>query len=124
MKNASILMFLLVFAWACKKDDPEKEAPSISTGDAFVISGRGTVITGTISSAGGYTLTEAGIVYGTNSSPTTADVKAMSTDFAAGTYPLEFGVTLREGFPTGTIYYRAYTIGEGKIFYGDTKRRN
>lgn len=123
MKRAIFVLALAASTLACKKDDPEKEAPTLSTGDAFTITGRGTVITGTISSAGGYTLEEAGIVYGTNSSPTTADIKSKSTDFKPGTYPAEFGVTI-QGFPAGTMYYRAYVIGEGKIFYGNTKQKN
>ncbi len=127
MKNyliASAFLLVLV-AFSCKdKKDPEPEAPQVSTGDIFSISGRGTVISGTVTSEGGYTLTEMGIVYGTSSAPTTEDIKEKADIAEVDGYPHEFAITVRGGLPTGTIYYRAYVMGGGKTFYGETKRRN
>lgn len=123
MKHAIILILVFGF-FGCKEDAKDPEAPVVTTGDAFTISGRGTVVSGTVSSAGGYTLTEAGVVYGTNSSPSVNDIKVKSTDFEPGEYPEDFSVVLREGFPAGTVYYRAYVLGDTKPFYGETKQKN
>ncbi len=80
MKRTLILLLLIATVSGCKDDKKaDPEAPTLSTGDVFVITGRGTVATGTITSAGGYSLTEAGIVYGTNSNPSVNDVKVSSS---------------------------------------------
>jgi|GEM_PF-1144061 len=127
MKNAlkQFALILLLAPVSCKdKDKVEPEAPALSTGDIFSISGRGTVITGTVSSEGGYKLSEIGVVYGTSSSPTVEDVKEKTDMTEVDGYPHEYSVVVRGGLPSGTVYYRAYVIGDGKAFYGETKRRN
>ena len=127
MKNAfkQFALLLLLLPVSCKdKNKVEPEAPSLSTGDIFTISGRGTVISGTVSSEGGYKLSEIGIVYGTSSSPTVEDIKEQTEMDKVKGYPHEYSVLLRSGLPSGTIYYRAYAIGDGKAFYGNTKRSN
>lgn len=127
MKNTlkQFALILLLIPVSCKdKDKVEPEAPALSTGDIFTISGRGTVITGTVASEGGYALTEIGIVYGTSSSPTIEDVKEKIDMEEVKGYPHEYSVVVRGGLPPGTVYYRAYVIGDGKAFYGETKRRN
>jgi phosphodiesterase/alkaline phosphatase D-like protein len=123
MKHAMIFVMLFGLA-ACKDDDPEKEPMVVTTGDIFTITGRGTVAGGTIESPGGYTATEAGIVYGTASSPTVDDVKEIADPFAPTEFPYTYTVTIRGGLPAGTIYYRAYAVAGDKIFYGQTRTRN
>ncbi len=118
-----LAFILLLTAFSCKDDKAEPEAPALSTGDIFSISGRGTVISGTVTSEGGYTLSEIGIVYGTSSAPTVDDIKEKIDMAEVDGYPHEYAITVRGGLPTGTVYYRAYVIGNGKPFYGETKRK-
>lgn len=121
LKHLAFILFL--FTFSCKDDQPDREAPALTTGDTFSISGRGTVITGTVTSEGGYSLSEIGIVYGTSSTPTVDDIKEKIDMAEVDKYPHEYSVTIRGGLPAGTIYYRAYAIGDGKAFYGETKRK-
>lgn len=119
-----LVLLALLAVISCKDKNAEPEPPALLTGDLFTISGRGTVISGTISSSGGYTLTEVGVVYGTSSAPTIEDVKEKIDMTEITAYPHEYAVTVRGGLPSGTVYYRAYATGGGKAFYGETKRRN
>lgn len=123
MKHALMFVMLLGLI-SCKDDEPEKEPIVVTTVDLFTITGRGTVGSGIIESEGGYKVTEAGIVYGTSSSPTVDDVKEKADPFAPTEFPYTFSVTIRGSLPSGTIYYRAYAAAGDKIFYGQTKTKN
>ena len=95
--------------------------PRVSTGDVFNISGRGTVLTGTVTSQGSYAITEIGIVYGNVQNPTTANTK-LSKSGSGITYPHSFEFTERGGLPgNSTLYFRAYVISNGNTYYGESK---
>jgi hypothetical protein len=95
--------------------------PNVSTGDVFNISGRGTVLTGTVSSQGSYPITEIGIVYGPNNNPTTANTK-LSKSGSGVTFPHNYEFVERGGFSgSGAVYFRAYVISNGKTYYGESK---
>ncbi|WP_367913271.1 hypothetical protein [Leadbetterella sp. DM7] len=118
-----LVFILLLIPFSCKDKTVDPEAPAVVTGDMFSISGRGTVITGTVTSEGGYKLSEIGVVYGTSSAPTIEDVKEAIDMTEVSDYPHEYAVTIRGGLPSGTVYYRAYVMANGKPFYGETKRK-
>ncbi len=118
VKMISIL-FVIGITLGCK-DKVDPESPSINTGDVFSISGRGTVVTGTIVSEGGYKITEAGVIYGTSESLTIADSKEKIDMDDIKNYPYEFSVLLR-GASSTTSHVRAYVIADGKAFYGESK---
>lgn len=113
------ISFLMAIALGCK-DKVDPESPSVTTGDVFTITGRGTVVTGTIVSEGGYKITEAGVIYGTSENVTIADSKEKIDMDDIKSYPYEFSVVLR-GASNTTSHVRAYVIAEGKAFYGVSK---
>lgn len=118
LKIISIL-FVIGIALGCK-DKVDPESPSVTTGDVFTISGRGTVVTGTIDSEGGYKITEAGVIYGATENLTIADSKEKINMDDVKSYPYEFSVVLR-GASNTTSHVRAYMIADGKDFYGVSK---
>lgn len=118
LKMISIL-FVIGIALGCK-DKVDPELPSVTTGDVFTIAGRGTVVTGTIASEGGYRITEAGVIYGTSEILTIADSKEKIDMDDIKSYPYDFSVVLR-GASNATSHVRAYVIADGKAFYGVSK---
>lgn len=94
--------------------------PKVTTGDVFSITGRGTVITGTVSSQGSYPISEIGIVYGPNNNPTTSNTK-LSKSGAGVTYPHNYEFTISGFSGTGEVYFRAYVISNGQTYYGASK---
>lgn len=94
--------------------------PRVTTGDIFSITGRGTVMTGTVNSKGSFDISEIGIVYGETQTPTTANTK-VSKSGSGITYPHNFEFSVQGFSGTGAIYYRAYVISNGVTYYGDAK---
>jgi hypothetical protein len=75
---------------------------------------------GDIASDGGSPITERGIVYGTNSNPTTANTKVADASGGIGSFTVNLS-----GLSPATFYYvRAYSINGGGTTYGNTVRLN
>lgn len=95
--------------------------PRVTTGDVFSISGRGTVLTGSVNSQGSFPITEIGIVYGPNNNPTTSNTR-LSKSGSGVTYPHNYEFLVQGGFSgTGAVYFRAYVISNGTTYYGASK---
>lgn len=94
--------------------------PRVTTGDIFSISGRGTVMTGTVNSQGSFPITEIGIVYGPTNNPTTSNTK-LSKSGSGVTFPHNYDFVVQGFGGTGAVYFRAYVISNGKTYYGTSK---
>lgn len=102
-----------------KSFETRVSAPTVITGEAFTIVGRGTVLTGEVRSQGSFPITEIGFVYGTDPNPTTAHSK-VSTTGAGKSFPYEYNFTVN--LPgSGAVYFRAYAIANGQTHYGSSK---
>ncbi len=76
--------------------------------------------TGTIATDGGSPVTERGVVYGSTSSPTTANSKVVAASGGTGS----FTVTLTGLTPATFYYVRAYAINGSGTTYGNMVRLN
>lgn len=90
------------------------DAPTVTTGNVSNISTTSASLSGTISSDGGATVTESGIAYGTNPSPTIGDNKLIY-----GTKSGTFTALLTNLTPGTSYYARAYATNSAGTSYGD-----
>jgi uncharacterized protein (TIGR02145 family) len=88
--------------------------PTLNTTDASGITQTTVTSGGTISSDGGATVTERGIVYGTSSNPTTSNTKISS-----GSGTGSFSVNVTSLNPNTTYYIRSYAINSAGTGYGN-----
>ncbi|WP_345953997.1 MBG domain-containing protein [Mucilaginibacter sp. PAMB04168] len=89
-------------------------APIVSTTATSTYAATTATLAGNVSSDGGATVTEKGVVYGTSSNPTTANSKLVNS--AAGTGGISVDAT---GLTPGTTYYfKAYAINSAGTAYG------
>lgn len=93
-----------------------KTIPVLSTNSISEISAMGGVSGGKITSNGGGTLSERGIVWGESSNPTIADKKIISPATTAS-----FSSAIITAKPSTTYYIRAYATNEIGTSYGDEK---
>jgi len=98
---------------------PPPPPAELTTNNVTDINTTTAVVGGNITSDGGAAISQRGVVYSnSNSSPTTADAKAIATTTGSGS----FSVTL-SGLTPGTFYYaRAYAINSAGTSYGNTIR--
>lgn len=113
-KIISIFFTVLVILASCKKDDPVKLAPSLSTWDIANITSESAEVSGLVV-AEGSGFSERGVCWNTTIDPTVNDSKVM-VDTVKGAL---FNVKI-EGLNYTTKYYvRAYAIGnDGSVIYG------
>ncbi|WP_345949992.1 MBG domain-containing protein [Mucilaginibacter sp. PAMB04274] len=89
-------------------------APIVSTTATSTYAATTATLAGNVSSDGGATVTEKGVVYNTSSNPTTANSKLVNS--AAGTGGISVDAT---GLTPGTTYYfKAYAINSAGTAYG------
>ena len=90
--------------------------PTVTTSSATDISYTSATVGGNVTSDGGATVTECGVVYSTNQNPTTANSKVIS---GSGIGSFTCNITnLQEGT---TYYVRAYAINKKGTSYGEQK---
>ena len=95
---------------------PASTLPTVTTSSATNISTTSVTIGGHVTSDGGASVTERGVVYSTSSNPTTANSKVTN---GSGTGSFTCNITnLQEGT---TYYVRAYAINEKGTAYGAEK---
>lgn len=108
-----VIVALLTFAWACKKEDPATKA-SLSTVAVTSITASTATSGGTISSDGGAYVTANGICWNTSGNPSINDSK---TSDAVGKEKFVSSIT---GLAPGTTYHvRAYATNEVGTSYGE-----
>jgi uncharacterized protein (TIGR02145 family) len=88
--------------------------PTLITTDASGITQTTVTTGGTISSDGGATITERGIVYGTSTNPTTSNTKVSS-----GSGTGSFSVNITSLTPNTTYFIRSYAINSAGTGYGN-----
>lgn len=89
--------------------------PGVATGAVSNISKTGATIAGSLTSDGGGTITERGIVWGLNADPTTADNKVSDAATDIGDFTADVS-----GLELNTTYHvRAYAINSAGTSYGD-----
>lgn len=104
---------LLFSLGSCKKDDSNANAPVISTSAVSNIAQNTAKCGGNVTSDGGYAITERGVCWGTNSTPTISNSK--TTD-GTGTGSFTSNLT---GLAANTTYYvRAYATNSEGTGYG------
>ena len=92
----------------------ESSVPSVLTSSASDVSYTSATVGGNVTSDGGSTVTERGVVYSTSQNPTTSNAKKTS-----GSGTGSFSVNL-SGLSEGTTYYvRAYAINSKGTSYGE-----
>jgi hypothetical protein len=114
MKNFKILAIIGILAAAgCEKSDPT--IPVINTAAATEITTTTATAGGEITSNGGAEITERGICFSkTNSMPTVADSKAVSSATTEA-----FSIELSALETSSTYYFRAYAINSVGAGYGE-----
>ena len=91
-------------------------SPSVSTTSVTDVSYTSATVGGNVTSDGGSTVTERGVVYSTSQNPTTSSSKKTS-----GSGTGSFSVSL-SGLSQGTTYYvRAYAVNNNGTSYGEQK---
>lgn len=88
-------------------------APTVTTGASSSVTAVTATCAGNVTSDGGATITERGIVYGTSVNPTTSDGKATAAG-TTGAYTADLSSLL----PSTTYHYRAYAINSEGTSYG------
>ena len=95
----------------------EMTIPAVTTTPATDISYTSATVGGKVTEDGGASVTERGVVYSTNQSPTTEDSKVV-----IGSGLGEFTCSLTDLQDGVTYYARAYAVNEKGIAYGDEVR--
>lgn len=91
--------------------------PSVSTKAATSVATFTATVNGTINSPGSFPLSEVGIVWGTVSNPTTANIK-QSKSAGGISYPHNYSFNLTGLSANTTYYFRAYAVVNGEVIYG------
>ncbi|MBN1198383.1 MAG: hypothetical protein JXA23_03450 [Bacteroidales bacterium] len=114
-----LIIVLLLFAAGCEKEDNSNETggniPVLITKEVTNITQSSATCGGNITSDGGFTVTERGVVYNTHVNPTIADPKTVDGK-GAGSFTSDLQNLLAE-----TDYYvRAYATNSQGTAYGST----
>ena len=93
---------------------PASTLPTVTTSSATNISKTSATVGGNVTSDGGASVTERGVVYSTSSNPTTANSKV-----ASGSGSGAFACNLTSLQPNTTYYVRAYAVNSKGTSYGE-----
>ncbi len=93
------------------------EQPHLVTRAASSISTVSATVNASVNSPGSFPVTEVGIVWGTTTSPTTANNK-QSKNAAGLSYPHNYSFNLTGLTQNTTYYFRAYALVNGEAVYG------
>lgn len=105
-----------------RQASPATDSQQTNFDDAVVVTGAATelrdtsvTLAGNVTSAGGGTISERGVVIGTSPDPTTSDLKVEAASAGTGSFIVEVsGLD-----PDANYHYRAYAINEAGTAYGD-----
>jgi len=124
MKYFLTVSLLFIFLFSCSDSESTEELdlevivlPTLSTSAATNIGVTSAAVGGTVSNDGGSTVTERGIVWSTNSDPTTSDNKETEGS-GIGSYTVSLS-----GLEANTTYFvKAYAINGEGIAYGSQQQ--
>ena len=117
MKN-TFFVWLLAVCSACSLLDGggPKTVPVVATGESTGIEADGFFGSGTVLKGGGLTVSERGVVVGTEVDPTVEDLR-----FQSGSGTGSFSTEITGLLPGTTYHYRAYAVNSKGIGYGEDR---
>ena len=115
MKKLSLfLVALTMILFSCK---PEVEKPTVVTKSVGEITQTTAKIVGQVTADGGADVTERGVCWSTDGTPTILDFSVKDTEGGLGSYEIAF----TDLVPNTQYYVRAYAANEAGTGYGDEK---
>ncbi len=113
--NSLLSLLVILFTFSCKKtDNNSTQLPQLSTASVIAITQSTASSGGNITSQGTSSITERGICWSTNNTPTTTDSKT-SDSVGIGVFTSE----MTSLSPNTTYYVRAYATNSSGTFYGN-----
>ena len=115
MKKLSLfLIALTMLLVSCK---PEIEKPTVVTKSVGEVTKTGAKVVGQVAADGGAEVTERGVCWSTDGTPTILDFRVKDTEGGLGSYEILF----KDLVPNTQYYVRAYATNEAGTGYGDEK---
>ena len=115
MKKLSLfLVALTMVLFSCK---PEVEKPTVVTKSVGEVTKTSAKVVGQVAADGGAEVTERGVCWSTDGTPTILDFRVKDTESGLGSYEIAF----TDLVPNTQYYVRAYAINEAGTGYGDEK---
>ena len=115
MKKLSLfLIALTMLLVSCK---PEVEKPTVVTKSVGEVTKTSAKVVGQVAADGGAEVTERGICWSTDGTPTILDFRVKDTEGGLGSYEILF----KDLVPNTQYYVRAYATNEAGTGYGDEK---
>ena len=115
MKKLSLfLIALTMLLVSCK---PEIEKPTVVTKSVGEVTKTSAKVVGQVAADGGAEVTERGICWSTDGTPTILDFRVKDTEGGLGSYEILF----KDLVPNTQYYVRAYATNEAGTGYGDEK---
>ena len=115
MKKLSLfLVALTMILFSCK---PEVEKPTVVTKSVGEVTKTSAKVVGQVAADGGADVTERGVCWSTDGTPTILDFSVKDTEGGLGSYEISF----TDLVPNTQYYVRAYATNEAGTGYGDEK---
>ena len=115
MKKLSLfLVALTMILFSCK---PEVEKPTVVTKSVGEVTKTSAKVVGQVAADGGADVTERGVCWSTDGTPTILDFSVKDTEGGLGSYEIAF----TDLVPNTQYYVRAYATNEAGTGYGDEK---
>ena len=115
MKKLSLfLVALTMILFSCK---PEVEKPTVVTKSVGEVTKTSAKVVGQVAADGGAEVTERGVCWSTDGTPTILDFSVKDTECGLGSYEISF----TDLVPNTQYYVRAYATNEAGTGYGDEK---
>ena len=115
MKKLSLfLVALTMILFSCK---PEVEKPTVVTKSVGEVTKTSAKVVGQVAADGGADVTERGVCWSTDGTPTILDFSVKDTECGLGSYEISF----TDLVPNTQYYVRAYATNEAGTGYGDEK---
>ena len=115
MKKLSLfLVALTMILFSCK---PEVEKPTVVTKSVSEVTKTSAKVVGQVTADGGADVTERGVCWSTDGTPTILDFSVKDTEGGLGIYEIAF----TDLVPNTQYYVRAYATNEAGTGYGDEK---
>ena len=114
MKKLTLLLMLTMLLVSCK---PEVEKPTVVTKSVGEVTKTSAKVVGQVAVDGGAEVTERGVCWSTDGTPTILDFRVKDTEGGLGSYEIAF----TDLVPNTQYYVRAYATNEAGTGYGDEK---
>ena len=115
MKKLSL--FLIALAMILVSCKPEVEKPTVVTKSVGEVTKTSAKVVGQVAADGGAEVTERGVCWSTDGTPTILDFRVKDTEGGLGSYEILF----KDLVPNTQYYVRAYATNEAGTGYGDEK---